>query len=169
MAKHTAFIGCFIVVLSLLFAATEATEYNVGGSFGWNIPPNQTFYSDWATSKRFFVGDSLVFNLTEYQSFADVTMADYNNCSTNTNPFVDSMNGTVFIVDLLRPGPRYFICTVDGHCARGQKFSINIESPSFSSGPSPSAQPPSVPIPTLSYGFLSALLSTIAVYFFTPI
>ncbi|XP_028753953.1 umecyanin-like [Neltuma alba] len=165
MAKHTGFVGCSIVVLSLLFAATEATKYNVGGSFGWNIPPNQTFYSEWASSKTFVVGDSLVFNLTENQNFADVTMADYNNCSTKTNPYA----GTVFMVDLLHPGPRYFITTVDDHCERGQKFSINVEG-SFSSGTSASARPPSInSVPILSCGVLSAILSTIAVCFFNRV
>ncbi|XP_054820415.1 umecyanin-like [Prosopis cineraria] len=163
MAKHTGLIGCSMFILSLLFAATEATEYNVGGSFGWNTPPNQTFYSDWASSKTFFVGDSLVFNLTENQNFADVTMADYNSCSTNTDPFAgNGPSRIVFTVDLLHPGPRYFISTVDNHCARGQKFSINVEKP-FSFGPSPSATPPSI------NSALSAFLSTIAVYFFTRI
>ncbi|XP_028753912.1 stellacyanin-like [Neltuma alba] len=167
MAKHLGFIGCSIIVaLSLLFSATEARQYHVGDSFGWNTPPNQTFYSDWASSKTFFVGDSLVFNWTGNQNVADVTMAEYNNCTDVTSVFTGP-SGTVFTINLLNPGRRYFICTVDDHCERGQKFSINVEWP-ISSGLSPSAQPtPFSSAPTLSYGILSAFLSIIAVYFFT--
>lgn len=62
-------IGCSIVVMALLFGATEAREYEVGDSFGWNIPPNQNFYSDWASSKSFFVGDSLGKLFTRIHSF----------------------------------------------------------------------------------------------------
>ncbi|XP_054822399.1 umecyanin-like [Prosopis cineraria] len=166
MAKRTNLIGCSIIVLSLLFAATEATQYSVGGSFGWDIPPNQTFYSEWASSKTFFVGDSLVFNWTGNQNVADVTMADYNNCSAASS-FTGPESGTAFRITLVRPGPHYYICTVDDHCARGQKFSINVEWP-FSAGPS--AQPPPVnSAPILSYRILSAFLSTMAVYFFSRI
>ncbi|KAK4257411.1 hypothetical protein QN277_007004 [Acacia crassicarpa] len=157
MAKH---IGLFIVALSLLFAATEAMQYDVGDSFGWTTPPNQTFYSDWARPKTFLAGDSLVFKWTGDHTVADVTMEDYNNC-TSSSPFTGSPNGTEFMVTLDRPGRRYFICTVDNHCERGQKFSINVEWPF-------SAQPPSHDnsAPTLSYGVLPAFLSAIAVYYF---
>ncbi|XP_028753904.1 umecyanin-like [Neltuma alba] len=151
MAKRMGLIGCFMVALSLVFAASEATRYNVGGDFGWGIPPNQTFYSDWASSKTFIVGDSLVFNWTGNQNVADVPMADYNNCSTDVITFTGSPNRTVFTITLLFPGPRYFICTVDDHCERGQKFSINVRWPFSSDAPSPSAQPPissSAPTPS---------------------
>ncbi|XP_054820139.1 cucumber peeling cupredoxin-like [Prosopis cineraria] len=153
MAKHMGLIGCsIVVVLSLLFAASEAARYNVGDRFGWSVPPNETFYSDWASSKTFIVGDTLVFNWTGNQNVADVPMADYNNCSTDAITFTGSPNRTVFMITLLYPGPRYFICTVDDHCARGQKFSINVEWP-FSSGPSPSARPPSYSsAPSPSFG-----------------
>ena len=62
MAKNIGPMGCmFMVVLCLLsFAASsDAKRYYVGESYGWSIPPNQTFYSDWASSKKFLVGDFL--------------------------------------------------------------------------------------------------------------
>ncbi|KAI9117576.1 hypothetical protein K1719_011742 [Acacia pycnantha] len=52
---------------------TEAMQYDVGDSFGWNTPPNQIFYSDWARPKTFFAGDSLGVYLlyqTSFHSFA---------------------------------------------------------------------------------------------------
>ena len=59
MARHLGLIGFSFVAMALLIVATEATDYTVGDSFGWNIPPNDSFYSDWASSKNFLVGDTL--------------------------------------------------------------------------------------------------------------
>lgn len=33
--------------------------YIVGDSMGWTVPPNTSFYSNWASSKTFMVGDIL--------------------------------------------------------------------------------------------------------------
>lgn len=62
-------IGSSIVVMAFTICATEATVYNVGDSFGWNTPTNENFYSDWASTKEFFVGDKLSkFNLHTFSS-----------------------------------------------------------------------------------------------------
>ena len=56
-------IGCLIVVVALLNGATTqvtaAVEYQVGDSLGWAVPPNTSYYSTWASSKTFFLGDIL--------------------------------------------------------------------------------------------------------------
>ena len=54
--------GSFIVLSALLIGATEGTVttvYTVGDSLGWRVPPNESYYSDWASTKTFFVGDKL--------------------------------------------------------------------------------------------------------------
>ncbi|KAI4344148.1 hypothetical protein L6164_011412 [Bauhinia variegata] len=138
-------------------------------SFGWNVPTNQNFYSEWASSKNFFVGDKLVFNWTGTHTVAIVSKDDYDNCNTAASPFGSNLNETSFMVGLSETGPHYFICTIGNHCASGQKLSINVES-SISGGPA--AQPPesSTSAPTLSHlGLLSAFVSTLAVYFFTRV
>ena len=36
--------------------ATTA-QYLVGDSFGWNVPPNSSYYTIWASKRTFYVGD----------------------------------------------------------------------------------------------------------------
>lgn len=40
-------------------AAGTSLDHIVGGSFGWKLPPNRTFYEEWARSQTFVVGDKL--------------------------------------------------------------------------------------------------------------
>ncbi|KAI9117390.1 hypothetical protein K1719_011556 [Acacia pycnantha] len=144
MGKHMGLIGLLMVVVCLSFAASsEARRYIVGGDFGWGIPPNQTFYSDWASDKTFIVGDKLVFNWTGNQNVAEVRKEDYNNCTTpNTIIFTGSPNMTVFTFTLVIPGPHYYICTIDDNCERGQKFSIDVKWPFSTYAPSPTPTTP---------------------------
>lgn len=51
-------IACLFLVGALL-QVVSAVDYDVGGDFGWNLPPNPTFFSDWTRNKTFFVGDKL--------------------------------------------------------------------------------------------------------------
>lgn len=53
------FIGCSIVAMVFIIGVAEATDYIVGEGFGWSVPSNESFYTDWASTKRFFVGDNL--------------------------------------------------------------------------------------------------------------
>lgn len=52
------------LVMALAFAATllhgtAAVDLVVGGNTGWTIPPNTTFYPNWASANTFRVGDTL--------------------------------------------------------------------------------------------------------------
>ncbi|RDY13753.1 Blue copper protein, partial [Mucuna pruriens] len=154
-------MGCSIFAMVFIICATEPTDYKVGDSFGWNVPTNESFYKDWASTKRFFVGDSLVFNWSGEHSLGIRTEAIYyDSCNTSAFGPTFRSNGSVSLFRYILPqtGPRYFICTISNHCARGQKLSINVES-----------QPPGSAAPTLSFGTLYAFLSSLAVYFFTII
>lgn len=51
-------IACLLLVGALL-QVVSAVDYDVGGNFGWNLPLNSTFFTDWARNKTFFVGDKL--------------------------------------------------------------------------------------------------------------
>ena len=51
-------LSLMVVMVGLMKGATAA-EYVVGDSSGWTLPPNTTFYSDWAASKTFQIGDVL--------------------------------------------------------------------------------------------------------------
>ena len=52
-------IGSFIVLSALLMGATQGNDYVVGDSLGWRLPPYECYYSDWASTKTFIVGDTL--------------------------------------------------------------------------------------------------------------
>ena len=48
-----------LFLLGALLQIVAAVDHDVGGDFGWNLPPNITFFSDWASNKAFSVGDKL--------------------------------------------------------------------------------------------------------------
>ena len=59
-AAKMAFSWCFIVVvMALLKGATAAQTYEVGDSLGWEVPPNISYYSKWASNKTSYAGDML--------------------------------------------------------------------------------------------------------------
>ncbi|KAJ7978945.1 Cucumber peeling cupredoxin [Quillaja saponaria] len=157
-----------IVVLILLNSATTeaATTTEVGGTLGWTVPPNQTYYNEWATAGTFNVGDTLKFKWTGEHNVAHVSKDNYENCTTDRA----KISGQVLQGDgeidfkLEESGTHYFICTVNNHCARGQKFSINI-------GGSPSAEAPnsSAPPGLLYFVALPAILSNTVLYFLSQI
>ena len=48
-----AIAGCFMM------GSVSAMTHIVGGSHGWSLPDNQTFFADWAKPRTFGVGDKL--------------------------------------------------------------------------------------------------------------
>ena len=49
----------FIFMVALMSKCASAESYYVGDDFGWAIPPNTTFYSEWASSKTFQIDDQI--------------------------------------------------------------------------------------------------------------
>uniref|UniRef100_A0A2N9GY90 Phytocyanin domain-containing protein n=1 Tax=Fagus sylvatica TaxID=28930 RepID=A0A2N9GY90_FAGSY len=72
MGSRMGLIGCLIVVVALLNGATaqvtSAGVYEVGDSLGWTVPPNTSYYTNWASTKTFFVGDRLTQLVTIFSS-----------------------------------------------------------------------------------------------------
>ncbi|WOK91391.1 hypothetical protein Cni_G00082 [Canna indica] len=99
----------------------------VGGSYGWKIPPNRTFYGEWAKNKTFIVGDKLVFLYTTGMEnvIEGSTEEDFKYC--NQNDVVDINYAGPTTVELTKPGPHYFYCGVGLHCEDGEKLYINVE------------------------------------------
>jgi hypothetical protein len=64
----------------------------------------------------------------------EVTKADYDSCS-NSTPIATHTSGDDKIA-IKRPGHRFFICGVPGHCAAGQKVNIRVLKPRSSDAPS---------------------------------
>ncbi|XVE98351.1 hypothetical protein REPUB_Repub03eG0098900 [Reevesia pubescens] len=120
------------------------TTYTVGDTMGWTVPTTggASAYQTWANGKPFMVGDILVFNyITGTHDVAEVTREAYQPCSTS-NTLSNSTIGPTRIT-LRTPGEHFYICTVPGHCAAGQKLAINVTGSSTATPPSSTATPPS--------------------------
>jgi hypothetical protein len=48
-----------IAVAALIHSSAAQSTYTVGDTTGWTVPPGSAFYSTWAASKNFSVGDIL--------------------------------------------------------------------------------------------------------------
>ncbi|PON63201.1 Cupredoxin [Parasponia andersonii] len=157
-------IGCsFIIMVAMLKGAT-ADLYVAGDSLGWTIPPNTSFYSDWASSKTFEIGDQVLFNWTGTwtHNVAELsTREEYESC---TKPGI--VIGSGYTANLTSNGSRFFICTVDNHCDLGMKMIVTVGLPTNTSTV-PSILRDSNGAASLSFGALLATLSAIVVSFLT--
>ncbi|PWA57762.1 cupredoxin superfamily protein [Artemisia annua] len=145
MTLHT----LLIIALGLNAMMVKGEVYKVGGSAGWTANSDSN-YSDWASSKKFYLKDVLVF---EYNATTDnvvlVTHSHYRSCNTSAPIKVyDSGNDTFTI-----KSSRHFFFTSNfpGHCEAGQKFyaraqksSHHVTAPPPSSTISPSPSPSGV-------------------------
>ncbi|CAL9765417.1 unnamed protein product [Musa acuminata subsp. burmannicoides] len=54
-----------LLVVSCLVTVSQAHQkiHIVGGSYGWKIPPNKTFYEEWANKQSFFLKMLILFSL----------------------------------------------------------------------------------------------------------
>ncbi|KAL9261613.1 Umecyanin-like protein [Drosera capensis] len=138
--------GIFVLVcLAVVQLCSAQTVHVVGGSTGWGIPSSSSFYSTWAASQTFRVGDVLEFNFTTgFHSVATVTKSAYDTCNV-TSPLALSTTGPVNIT--VESGTQYFFCTYPGHCDKGQKFTVSASAsspaPVVAPAPSPRATAPS--------------------------
>lgn len=49
-----------VAALAMMAAAPAAAmTHVVGGRHGWSVPPNKTFYQEWAKPRTFGLGDKL--------------------------------------------------------------------------------------------------------------
>ncbi|KAB2618608.1 stellacyanin-like [Pyrus ussuriensis x Pyrus communis] len=126
MVSRMGLVGCFLLVAVALFNGAAADNYTVGDDLEWTIPPaGSVAYSTWANTKRFQINDTIVFKWSGSHTVAEVSKADYENCS-NSNPlaFYDSSPASITLTSNVT---RYFICTVGNHCSDlGQKVTIKI-------------------------------------------
>ncbi|WCJ30040.1 Cupredoxin superfamily protein [Euphorbia peplus] len=119
---------------------TKATDHIVGESWGWQNPPNSSFYSSWASSHTFLVGDSLLFNfVTGVHDVATVTADAYNNC--NKANLLNIQNNGPANVTLNSTGTFYYFCTFSNHCSIDQKLAVTVVG-SASTPPVTTAPPP---------------------------
>ncbi|MQL75845.1 hypothetical protein Taro_008238 [Colocasia esculenta] len=100
-------------------------DHIVGGSLGWRLPPNVTFYEEWTRNKTFVVGDKLVFMFTSaLQNVLQVSQKDYEECTQEH--VVDRYYAGPTVLMINESGPHYYYCGIGLHCEGGQKLAINV-------------------------------------------
>ncbi|XP_058103588.1 mavicyanin-like [Magnolia sinica] len=128
----------FLFILSamgcVLVAPSVAMDHIVGGSTGWTIVSNATFYQAWAEKRTFFVGDRLVFLYTTgLHSVTEVSNeSDFEGC--NKGSMVDEYFSGPTRVILTTQGNHYFYCGIGAHCKAGQKLKIAVTEPEPTDG-----------------------------------
>ncbi|CAN6286453.1 unnamed protein product [Urochloa humidicola] len=144
--------GLLVLTLGLAMAATSsAVIYKVGDTSGWTILGNIN-YTDWTTKKDFKVGDIIEFKYPQgIHNVLEVNKADYDSCS-NSTPIATHTSGDDKIA-IKRPGHRFFICGVPGHCAAGQKVNVRVlkqnkSSDAPSKAPAPARSAAASPTPS---------------------
>ncbi|RDX58065.1 hypothetical protein CR513_62645, partial [Mucuna pruriens] len=158
--------------------STGPVTYTVGDNSGWTIPNGgASFYTTWASSKTFKVGDILLFKYAlNAHNVEEVTKEKYDSCSSNS-PLATYTKPPVS-VPLNKSGEHYFICGIPGHCSAGQKLAINVTGsstattspPTNPSSPSPATAvaplPPNSAAASLRLVGVSATLLSLAAAFF---
>lgn len=110
------------VAVAFLPALAAATEHWVGDDKGWKLGFN---YTEWAQTKQFMVGDTLVFKYNQpSHTVVEVGGDDFKSCSWPANANV--MTTGQDQVKLDKPGWRWFVCSVGQHCAGGMKVRIDV-------------------------------------------
>ncbi|XP_022150999.1 early nodulin-like protein 3 [Momordica charantia] len=147
--------GCvFGVMLVLLLQKACGVEFQVGGSKGfWGVSSdsNAQSFNQWAETRRFQAGDSLVFN---YQAGQDsvllVKQDDYKNCNTEAPIKHFSDGHTIFKFE--KSGPYYFISGNKDNCLKNQKLVVVVladRTKQYSSPPpTPIEEEPTSPPPS---------------------
>ncbi|XP_031388529.1 mavicyanin-like [Punica granatum] len=142
-------VAVFMVAMlaALLQCGVAQTVHVVGDDLGWVIPQGgASAYDAWAASKKFVIGDTLVFNFaTNQHDVLEVPRASFDSCSS-ANPIGSVITTGPANITLSAAGEHYYICTFSQHCSLGQKLSITVSSPGAS--PSPRTAPAPIPPPT---------------------
>ncbi|CAI8611919.1 unnamed protein product [Vicia faba] len=144
----------FIIFLATATSVQSARQFHVGDRVGWRQPDqnNADFYTKWAQTNRFQIGDSLVFEY-ENDSVLSVEKEDYFNCDTS-EPITTFTNGKSTL-NLDRSGPFYFISGTDDHCNNGQKLLVEVMAPH----PIPASPPTPTTIAVPPEGFSSPMMA----------
>ncbi|XP_038878156.1 stellacyanin-like [Benincasa hispida] len=130
----TVMICC--LVMMMMGSCVNAFTHIVGGSHGWRVPENITFFDEWTKPRTFGVGDRLVF---PYRPGANnllaVKKADYDTCGEEAVIHMYFLGPTV--LNLTEPGDYYYFDGIGKHCEAGQKLHIQVGSKEGTSGSDP--------------------------------
>ncbi|KAL2928241.1 Early nodulin-like protein 1, partial [Bienertia sinuspersici] len=114
-----------VVMFCVLLQSTSALIHVVGGVAGWEIPPNKTFYEEWAKPRTFGAGDKLVFPYRwGAHNVLQVSKEDYDKCGDDNVINMYFKGPTV--IQLNNTGDYYFYSNVGTHCELGQKLHVHV-------------------------------------------
>ncbi|MCL7047850.1 hypothetical protein MKW94_029005 [Papaver nudicaule] len=146
---HSKRIFLAIGLLSLVSVMQNAgaSEFKVGGVNGWTVTSNPDEHNQWAQTRRFQKGDTLLFVYKQSQdSVLQVSKEDYDNCNTGS-PIAKFEDGNTSF-NLSQSGPYYFISGKELNCRNNEKLTaIVLSDRSITPPPSPPTPPPSSPPP----------------------
>ncbi|KAL2516223.1 early nodulin-like protein 7 [Forsythia ovata] len=127
MASFLSFYCVTLIILAFtnLAPVMAAEELEVGGAAGWRLPgANETeMYSQWASTRRFLIGDSLSF---EYKNDSVVVVDKWGYYHCNASHPISVYNTGNTIINLERPGPMYFVSGDHDHCKNGQRLLVEV-------------------------------------------
>ncbi|XP_057969299.1 umecyanin-like [Malania oleifera] len=125
--------GCAAILGCNVIQSASAMTHVVGGSFGWTVPPNKTFYQEWAKPRTFGVGDELMFPFRiGMYNVLEVSEKDFNACTQDN--VVEMYYKGPTIVSLNKTGGHFFYSGVGLQCEIGLKLAINVTSGPGSAG-----------------------------------
>ncbi|KAL6505133.1 hypothetical protein OROGR_024950 [Orobanche gracilis] len=150
LLKKIIVLGLFIMAIC---GSCKAFVYKVGDDAGWDIM-GDVVYNEWALSKIFKVGDTIVFEYDPgFHSVLQVSQSDFHSCNTAA-PISTYTTGNDSIV-LNNTNHYYYICGVTGHCEAGQRVEITVtesHKPAIGSISSPANAPSQTAVPEAQSG-----------------
>ncbi|KAG6517019.1 basic blue protein-like [Zingiber officinale] len=119
MGRGSCYAALLLSLLLLLCSPRHsfAATHDVGESQGWGFSLS---YDNWARSKSFAAGDTLVFKYQAGQhNVVPVSVADYRSCKASGKAAATGNDKFS-----LKKGYNYFICSLPGHCEAGMKLQV---------------------------------------------
>ncbi|OMO72138.1 Plastocyanin-like protein [Corchorus capsularis] len=144
MASTKTRMAFLLTMLLALLGLSLGAVHKVGDASGWTIMGDTDDYANWASTRTFHVGDSLLFEYNnEYHDVVEVSHDDFESCK-GTSGIATYASGSD-IITLERPGHYYFLCGVPGHCQIGQRVDILVQPAPSSTSIAPSTTPSALP------------------------
>ncbi|CAH8315849.1 unnamed protein product [Eruca vesicaria subsp. sativa] len=140
----------WLVTFLMISVSVSSLEYKLH----WEIPPANasTSLNDWASNKRFQVGDIIQFKYKK-DSVMQVTKEGYKQCNSSHPRFYSNTGKTRFMFD--HSVPYYFISGTSGHCEKGQKMMVEVLT---NDRTATSSAPPATMFVWFCFGFFSFTL-----------
>ncbi|XP_020584565.1 mavicyanin-like [Phalaenopsis equestris] len=122
LLRKTMGLSLFLVLVSLKLSF--GAVYEVGDDKGWTVN-DKSYYTGWAKSKKFHVGDVLLFRYDkQIHNVVQVDKKGYHKC--NAAKPIAGFNTGHDSVTIRSDEHLYFICGTPGHCEAGQKLRIKV-------------------------------------------